>query len=146
MTTKILCGVDGQAHSARAAAVATELAKQLDAELTLCAVIPVGGGRAGAFGRWPEEYIEKILAEAASRARRSGLTEVRRARRRGITIADAIIACADQHDVDYIVVGASERSRLLKLITGSVSQEVVAKAHCPVLIVGPARGHRWSRQ
>lgn len=140
MTTKILCGIDDQAHSARAAAVATELARQLHAELTLCLVNPILPGRAAGFCRWPDEYVEKILDEAACRARWLGLSDVRYASQRAITVADAIVAYADEHDVDYIVVGTSERSRLSKWLAGSVSREVVAKAHCPVLIVRRVRG------
>jgi len=62
--------------------------------------------------------------------------------------ADQIVRAARTRDVDLIVMGTHGRTGLLRLIYGSTAQEVVAKAPCPVLLVGPsarqrgvARGH-----
>lgn len=49
--------------------------------------------------------------------------------------AFAILDAADDHDVDVIVVGSHERSWFSRLISGSVSREVVRAATIPVLIV-----------
>jgi len=94
---------------------------------------------------WPDEYIEKILNEAGSKARWAGVPNVSFENRRGINIADEIVACADEQEADYIVLGASERSGFMRVINGSVSRDVTAKANCPVVIVRRIRGQQQSR-
>ena len=138
--TKILCGIDGQEHSARAAGVACDLAKKLSGELILCIVNPLLRGRNGTFCWWPNEHVEKILSEAVSKARWSGLPNVRHESLQAISVADAIVAYADEHEVDYIIVGAHECSRFMRSLRISTSKEISCKAKCPVMIV------RWLRQ
>jgi nucleotide-binding universal stress UspA family protein len=145
MTTKMLCGIDGQEHSARAAGVAFELAKRLRAEVTLYMVNPALAGRGGPLYLWSAEYIERILDEAVQRARWSGVVNVKCEDQHAISISDAIVAYADQHEVDYIIIGASDRPGFVKVLSGSVSREVAAKANCPVLVVRRVRGQRQRR-
>ncbi len=142
MTTKILCGVDGCDHSARAAGVAAELAKKLNAQLTLYMVNPAVPGRGARFYLWSDEFLRETLYEMKRRATWSGALDVRCESRRAVDVADAIVSHADQHEVDYIVVGASGRPGILKILSGSVSREVVAKANCPVIVVRRTRAQR----
>lgn len=51
--------------------------------------------------------------------------------------ASAVLVKADEWEPDLIVVGSHGRSALGRFILGSVSQKVVAEAHCPVRV---ARG------
>ena len=132
---RILCGIDGYAPAASAAAAAMDLAKRLDAQLTLYMVNPALPGRGARFYLWSDEHVRKILSEAGRRGRWSGVASVRCASQRANNIADAIVDYADEHEVDYIVIGTSDRPAVLKLIGGSVSREVVAKANCPVVVV-----------
>jgi nucleotide-binding universal stress UspA family protein len=132
---KVLCGIDGYAHSTTAAAAAMNLAKRLGAQLTLYMVNPALPGRGARFYLWSDDHVRKILSEAGRRGRWSGVADVRCASQRARNIADAIVDYADEHEVDYIVVGASDRPAVLKLLSGSVSREVVAKANCPVVVV-----------
>jgi len=142
MTNKIICAIDSQQHSARAATVAFQLAKDLGARLTLCMVNPALPRSRTAQYWWPDEYIEKILNEAGSKARWAGVPNVSFESRRGINIADEIVACADEQEADYIVLGASERSGFMRVINGSVSRDVTAKANCPVVIVKRVRSQQ----
>jgi nucleotide-binding universal stress UspA family protein len=142
--TKILCGIDGQEHSARAASVAFDLVKRLSGELILCMVNPLLRGRNGTFCWWPDKYVEKILGEAVGRARWSGLSNVRYESLRAISVADAIVAYADEHEVDYVVVGAHECSRFMRLLGISTSKEISCKANCPVMIVRRIRQQQRS--
>ena len=56
--------------------------------------------------------------------------------------ADQIVHAAETRDVDLIVMGTHGRTGLPRLIHGSTAQDVVAKAPCPVLLVGPQAGKR----
>ncbi len=136
---KILCGIDGQAHSARAAGVAAELAKTLNAQLTLYMVNPAVPGRGARLYLWSDEYLLMTLDEMKRRATWAGAPAVACRSRRAGDVADAIVDYADRHEVDYIVVGASGRPGILKVLSGSVSREVVAKANCPVIVVRRTR-------
>lgn len=49
--------------------------------------------------------------------------------------ADAIVAIAEEHDAQLIVVGTREPGLLERLLGQSVSGEVQRKAHCDVLVV-----------
>ena len=142
--TIILCGIDGQEHSARAAGVACDLAKKLSGELILCMVNPLLRGRNGTFCWWPDEYVEKILNEVVCRARWYGLPNVRSESLRAISVADAIVAYADEHEVDYVVVGAHECSGFMRSLGISTSKEISCKAKCPVVIVRRIRQQQRS--
>lgn len=49
-----------------------------------------------------------------------------------------IVACADQRDVDLIVLGEHCRTGVFgRFMMGSTTDEVVKQAHCPILVVRP---------
>ena len=52
--------------------------------------------------------------------------------------AQKIIEVAEEIEADLIVIGTGDRSWLSRVITPSVSDEVVHNAPCPVLVVRPA--------
>lgn len=139
---KILCAIDGKDYSLRAARVACDLAKRLGAELNICMVNPLLPGRGPPIYLWPEEYIAGVLADASRKAAWAGVRAVKSGTWHALSVSDAIAHYADQEDVDYIVIGASDRSGLSKALNGSVSRELAQKANCPVLIVHRVRGER----
>lgn len=51
--------------------------------------------------------------------------------------ADAILREADLADADLIVLGTTAKKGLVKLALGSIAEEVLRKASCPVWTVGP---------
>lgn len=53
--------------------------------------------------------------------------------------ADEIVEFARQHEIDLVVCGTHGRRGLERVIMGSVSDDVVRDAPCPVLVVGPER-------
>jgi len=142
MTTKILCGIDGRGRSARVVGVAAELAKKLGAQLTLYIVNPTLPGRGARLPLWADEYLRWTLQEMKRRALWLGAPDVRCESRTANDVADAIVAYADRHEVDYIIVGASGRPGILTLLRGAVSRQVVARANCPVLVVTGTRSGR----
>ena len=52
--------------------------------------------------------------------------------------ADAIDAYAREHDIDLIVIGTHGRGGVAHVLLGSVAENVVRGAPCPVLVVRPA--------
>ena len=139
---KILCAIDGKDYSLRAARVACDLAKRLDAGLTICMVNPLMPGRGPPIYLWPEEYVAQVLADVSRKATWTGVRAVKSETWHALSVSNAIAGYADQQDIDYIVIGASDRSGLSTVLTGSVSRELAQKANCPVLIVHRVRGER----
>ena len=72
------------------------------------------------------------------RLRSEGLDHVLVHGIRGHDAADELLAAAEQHRADLIVIGVRRRSPLGKLIMGSTAQRVVLEALCPVLAVKAA--------
>ncbi|CAM5394971.1 universal stress protein [Rhodanobacter lindaniclasticus] len=48
---------------------------------------------------------------------------------------DVLLSQVDEHNVDHIVIGHTERGALARWLLGSVSSNVLARAHVPVTIV-----------
>jgi len=48
---------------------------------------------------------------------------------------DVLLGQIDQHGIDHIVIGHTERGALARWLMGSVSGNVLARAHVPVTIV-----------
>lgn len=48
---------------------------------------------------------------------------------------DVLLSQIDQHGVDHIVIGHTERGALARWLLGSVSSNVLARAHVPVTVV-----------
>jgi nucleotide-binding universal stress UspA family protein len=51
------------------------------------------------------------------------------------SIAAEIVDYAEQENIDLIIIGTKGRSRLKKMLLGSVALGVVTYAHCPVMVV-----------
>jgi nucleotide-binding universal stress UspA family protein len=135
MAFKLLCAVDGSDHSKEAVEFAASMAKKLDADLTLLAVIPVTLGRGVKQPLWTESEARKILDSAAKAAKKAGLKDVDTMEAAARDVAGAILTVAEDQDFDHIVVGSGGKSAATRLLIGSVSTDVVNKAHCPVTVV-----------
>lgn len=53
--------------------------------------------------------------------------------------AEEIIRYANDHDIDEIIISATKRSRLGKLLMGSTAQFVILEAKCNVMVVKEGR-------
>ncbi|HET7852016.1 MAG TPA: universal stress protein [Methyloceanibacter sp.] len=136
---KILCGIDGSDHSARAARVATELARKLGAELTFAMVNPRLAARAAILYVWPDTHIAGILERAVRKALWRGVASVKSDTWRAESVSDALAEYADRNEFDYIVIGAGDRSGWPRFLNDPVAHELQIKANCPVLIVNHLR-------
>jgi nucleotide-binding universal stress UspA family protein len=54
---------------------------------------------------------------------------------RGGTEADNILECAEEKKADLIIIGRQGRSSVGKVFFGNVTEKVVRKSRCPVLVV-----------
>lgn len=131
-TETILLATDLSPASDAATGRAIDLAVRLEARLL---VVHVVGGR----GR------SRSVEERAKRTTSAGFV-VERARAAGADASfliwdgdpgDGIVDAAEAETVDMIVVGSHARGSLGRYILGSVSDHVVHRAACPVLVVRP---------
>lgn len=140
---QVLVPVDGSPQSAHALEHALE--QFTDAEITvLTAVDPIAAGYAAAPGpdatgypvQWAEQAEERadtILTDAAELAADAGreVETVRVTDRPG----RAIVNHAEEHDVDQVVVGSHGRTGITRVLLGSVAENVVRRAPCPVTVI-----------
>ena len=135
MAKKLLCAVDNTEHSERAVTLAVELAKATGAELTLLAVNEqIGGaGRVERVYAWESADVKRVLDNATVIAKMGGLSP-KIASVQSRDAARAIVIYAEENDIDHIVVGTGGKGRVARLMLGSVSSDVIARAHCPVTV------------
>lgn len=137
---KILCPVDFSATSGHAFVYAAAVAQQFAAELILLHVIedvPL----LTAYGGRPEvdssgemqKYARAELARLAGSTATGGAgirTEIVRGK-----CHTAILQFAAENAVDLIVIGKHGRSQLDYFLFGSVTERVIRRAACPVIVV-----------
>lgn len=141
MTGKIVVGIDGSDTSALAARWAARQAEILDADLVLISAwnIPVDGfGFAGvAFSEDIftsfQATAESHLADAVDEVRATS-TEVNVTAHAVEGQAAAVLLHAAR-DADLLVVGSRGLGGFRGLLLGSVSQQCVDHAPCPVIVV-----------
>lgn len=135
MTKKILCAVDGSEHSTRAITVAAELAKALGGELNLLVVDQVSfDGRSAPVHRLDHPGVKAILERAKATAVEAGHAEPRLTAIANRDVARGILNYAEDQNVDHIVVGTGEKGTATRLVVGSVSHDLVVRAHCSVTV------------
>jgi nucleotide-binding universal stress UspA family protein len=136
----ILLATDLSRASTNAADQAIDIARLLGARLLVVNVVdphrglPLGG-------------IGKIRPVEERRTRTAAASEVvRRAKAAGADatflvfegdIADGILSAAEAERADLIVVGTRGRGGVERSLLGSVSDQVVRRSRCPVLVVRP---------
>ena len=137
MIKKILCSVDDTDHSRAAVDLAAEMAQAFGAELTLVAVNELMGavGRTGAASYlWEDAELKRILDRSMEQAKAAGMTELKTSGLKSRDVARAITMYAEEIGADHIVVGTGGKGSISRLMLGSVSRDVVFRAHCPVTV------------
>jgi nucleotide-binding universal stress UspA family protein len=135
--TKILCAIDGSNHSKPAVELAGQLAKALDADLTILAVNQLvgGGGRSGPpLLLWSEPEVQGTLVGATAVAQSAGASKIKAVGADSRDVARAITIYAEDNGFDQIIVGTGGKGAVSRLMLGSVSRDVVDRAHCPVTV------------
>lgn len=139
--SQILCPTDFSRCAANALPYSADLAQRFDARLHLfhsLVVHDVDPGNAAHPLPNMEELYRALEEHAASELRRmveQERVEIRTAQRRGISAAGGILEYADEHDIDLIVMATHGRRGLKRLLLGSVAEEIVRLASCPVMTV-----------
>jgi nucleotide-binding universal stress UspA family protein len=142
--TRILYATDFSPASLAAWASARELARVFKAELVVLHVVPPltappeGFLSADVFSRYwegardaAEAKISKLVAQAEI-----GDLKIRSRVDKG-RAADQILQAAVEEQASVVVVGTAGRSGLQQVFIGSVADEVLRLAQCPVLTAGP---------
>jgi len=140
---RILVAVDGSENATRAVKVASTLAKDNNAKLTILHVITIPAVVYSGDVAFPLNKIEvearrqgeKYVESAQSTARQAGVkaeTEI-------IESIDSpvrgITDYSEKNMIDLIVVGTRGLGGFKRLLLGSVGSGVVHYAHCSVLVV-----------
>jgi universal stress protein A len=135
----ILCPVDFSDASLNAVRYACEFAKSMGSKIYLLNVVePRPMAADMSLNYIPlEEELEKAASEDLEKIRED-------IAKKGLPVegdieigtpAEAILARAEDPDVNLVIMGSHGKKGLSRLLMGSVAEEVVRKAHCPVLIV-----------
>lgn len=150
----ILIAYDGSADARRAIDCAGQLmsgepATVLTVWEPIINAVPLGGP--GMRYGWSDEVstteantaaqscAQDQAEEGVELARHAGLNPQPRTRGRVTTVAEAILAVADEVDARAIVLGTRGLRGLKSLMLGSVSHAVVQHAKIPVVVVPTAR-------
>ena len=146
---RILLPTDFSTYSAAATRYACELATKFDAELHLLHTLDVNLAPTPSFGMGLA--LPSLIHESKAAAEKSlaGILDPKWLIGRKVIHAVVegspkveIIRYARQHDIDPIVLSTHGRTGLIHVIMGSVAENVVRTAPCPVLTVRPD-GHQF---
>ena len=141
MFHKVLVATGGSPWSDNAVKYAINMAKSYGLDLVILHVltetppyfIAEAGTSLDSLLEGSEEAGRRIVEEAAEWATEAGVhCEVDMAWGRA---ADVICRVAQERDCDLIVVGSRGLTGFKRLMLGSISNAVAAKAHCPVIII-----------
>ena len=132
----VVLGLDTSPGAQRAQTVAIRIARALDVPLVLVhGVEPPGrvGEEVGEVREVLEEVDEQVTRPAVAAAEAAGVRAV-------VEVvedrpAPALVAVADEHDAEVIVVGIWNESPLRGLLLGSVAHKLLQLSDRPVLCV-----------
>lgn len=114
--------------------VAVTYAKALGARLLLLHVLPDRAGSGSSVSE-VEAYARAYLDTMVARVRTEGAgTE---SLVQFGPVARAVIATAQAHSAELIIIGSNTRANIGRLLLGAIADEIIRLAPCPVLLVRP---------
>lgn len=130
-TMKIVVAYNGTSAAKNALKLALSRAKVYDA--TLLIITSLEGGDK----ETQEDYdtARDHLGWAESRCREESVPCETHLLIRGLSPGEDIVQFVLENNADEIIIGVRMRSRVGKLLLGSVAQHVILRAHCPVTTV-----------
>lgn len=133
---KILFATDGSKHSNLAAEKAISFAKSYGGELTVVSVVDVPSEFYAEAPKAVEDMVRKAKEYTALVRNQAEAAGVKAESFIGEAEAhEAIVNLAKEQGVDVIVLGSHGRTGLRRLLMGSVTENVIGHAACPVLVV-----------
>lgn len=137
MNKKILCPVDGSPASHKAVLYALQLSRLLNIPLSFASVYATAHQGQSSVEVVSEAAAgtDTALAPAAQAAAEMVGQRIRFVRLYGKDIAGTLVDFAETDQYDHIVMGSTGKRGMKRLLMGSVANEVVLRAHCPVTIV-----------
>lgn len=135
-TARILVAVEAVPKSQAVIATAAKLARRSHAAVLVLSVRERDFGRGFVWDVRPPGEIAETVGRAVFQLRRSGVdaSGLIRTARSG-RVADEIVYAAHEHHVSEIVIGASRRPWLGRLLMGSIAPRVLRLSDLPVLMV-----------
>ncbi len=149
MINKLLVAIDGSSHSMKAVDYASEIAASSKAGVIILTVVKAQDFRK--YSTEMQKYAElehvsvvdlnalksianDLVGHAEKRSREKGVGDIVTIVQEG-PVARTIIACAEQNDVDMIVIGSRGFGNIEATLRGGVSHRVELLAKCPGLSV-----------
>jgi nucleotide-binding universal stress UspA family protein len=139
MFETIVLGLDGSEDSQRALPVAAELARREGARIVVAHIEQDVAGKGGGPIPATEDEIQAEIRKRAEQLSSEGIdtsVEMRNVMLGGP--AGPIADIAREANADLIVVGTRGHSAAAGVLLGSVTQRLLHRASCPVLVVPPA--------
>jgi nucleotide-binding universal stress UspA family protein len=142
---KLLLATDGSEEAELATRAAIELAEGTGSELHVVYVEPLPGFMKNDVGTpsYDRQLYKIIEGEGRETLRKldwcvkAAGGSVAEAHLRMGAVAEEIVACADELEVDLIIVGSRRLRGIKRALAGSVSESVFRHARCPVMVVRP---------
>ncbi len=137
MIKQTLVGYDGSESAKRSFRFALDLMRATGGHVRVVSVLQVteGGPEACAAMMTDKgaQHASDLRAELAALA--PGDTDLFDAEVIYGSPGDVLLAQVQEHQIDHIVIGHTERGALLTWLLGSVSNDIIARAHVPVTVV-----------
>ena len=139
---RILLATDGSPNSEQAAAVAAQIAKSYDSEVTVLSAIPSISGRPAPLeGEYYSRLINKAddnVDRAAAIFKEAGVSvSEKEIPQNHASIVETIVDYASQQKTGLIVLGTRGLGGFRRAALGSVSSGVAEHAPCATLVVRP---------
>ncbi|HEU4730156.1 MAG TPA: universal stress protein [Kofleriaceae bacterium] len=137
---KLLCPVDFSPGSQHALRVAARMAREADAELVVVHAWYLPSGAFAGDYQAPDDMLRLIveddqrgLADAIREATALGAPRATPRLLHGVPWDQIVQLASDDAAIDLIVMGTHGRSGLARVLLGSVAEQVIRHAPCPVL-------------
>jgi nucleotide-binding universal stress UspA family protein len=137
---RLLCATDGSPPAEKAVAYTVGLAAEMRRPVTFLMV--ADGALETAPAVWDETRVkaqdlppDQELLAALKTALQHKLPSVKLVRAYGPDPAEVIVGYAERNGYHHIIVGSEGRTGARRMLLGSVAEDVVTRAHCPVTVV-----------
>ncbi|NUU22848.1 MAG: universal stress protein [Streptomycetaceae bacterium] len=141
MYDRILVAVDSTPETADVLAATAALAKPLGSHVRVLHVQTIdvvdGGGTGGVIEEEDADAATKVVTDAVDTLRAAGVTSVEgwSGETLRADIPNAVLDQAKDYGADLLVLGARRHHGLARLLLGSVSDAIVHRSPCPLLLV-----------